>query len=58
MALGEDIFHFVCQMVPSKGTVKCEVPFVSAPLPRVPDFLHSGKSLALGEYQLSRSDLN
>jgi hypothetical protein len=45
-------------MVPSKGTVKCEVPFVSAPLPRVPDFLHSGKSLALGEYQLSRSDLN
>jgi hypothetical protein len=33
-------FLFFWQTVPSKGAVKCEFPFVSAPLPRV---LHSGK---------------
>jgi hypothetical protein len=87
-------FSFFWQTVPSKGTVKCEVPFVSARrlsssvtlprvpwvlrhsgkplipecisspsatlvedwLPRVPDFWHSGKSLALGEFRFSRSE--
>jgi hypothetical protein len=102
MALGEGIFHFFLQTVPSKCVVKCKFPFVSVPLPRVlhsgkkafpechpspsamgfatlgkplfpecisspsatlgedwlprvPDFWHSGKTLALGEFRFSRS---
>jgi hypothetical protein len=59
VALGEDGFPRVPPFPECHGFCNTrESPSSpSAFLPRVPDFWHSGKSLTLGEFQFSRSEL-